>query len=61
LFWGCPPFYTEEKILAAKFEFGGSFGMSLEVDCHEVEVASYLELLVTFGMSLEGVFHELFI
>jgi hypothetical protein len=33
--------------------------MSLEVDCHEVEVTPNLELLVTFGMSLEGVCHEL--
>jgi hypothetical protein len=29
--------------------------MSLEGDCHEVEVKSNLELLVTFGRSLEGV------
>jgi hypothetical protein len=29
--------------------------MSLEGDCHEVEVTPNLELLVTFGMSLEGV------
>jgi hypothetical protein len=32
--------------------------MSLEGDCHEVEVTPSLELLVTFGMSLEGVWHE---
>ncbi len=32
---------------------------SLEGDCHEVEVAPNLELLVTFGMSLKGVCHEL--
>jgi hypothetical protein len=25
------------QILVIKFEFGGSFGMSLEGDCHEVE------------------------
>ncbi len=48
------------KFLVAKFEFGGSFGMSLEVDCHEVEVTSNLKLLVTFGMSLEGICHELY-
>jgi hypothetical protein len=34
--------------------------MSLERDCHEVEVTPNLELLVTFGMSLEGVCHELY-
>jgi hypothetical protein len=25
------------KFLATKFEFGGSFGMSLKGDCHEVD------------------------
>jgi hypothetical protein len=49
----------EGKFLVTKFEFGGSFGMSLEGGCHEVEVTPNLELLVTFGMSLEGVCHEL--
>jgi hypothetical protein len=34
--------------------------MSLEGDCHEVEVTPILELLATFGMSLEGVCHELY-
>jgi hypothetical protein len=34
--------------------------MSLEGDRHEVEVSANLELLVTFGMSLEGLFHELY-
>ena len=33
--------------------------MSLERDCHEVEVTPNLEFLVTFGVSLEGVCHEL--
>jgi hypothetical protein len=35
--------------------------MSLEGDCHEteVEVTPNLELLITFGMSLEGVCHKL--
>jgi hypothetical protein len=37
-----------------KFEFGWSFGMSLEGDCHEVEVTPNLELLVTFGMFFGG-------
>jgi hypothetical protein len=32
--------------------------MSLEGDCHVVEVTPNLELLVSFGMSLEGVYHE---
>jgi hypothetical protein len=48
---------SEGKFLVTDFEFGGS----LEEDCHEVEVAPNLELLVTFGMSLEGVSHELYI
>ncbi len=36
--------YSEDKFLVTKFEFGGSFGMSLEGDCHEVEVTRNLEL-----------------
>ena len=32
--------------------------MSLEGDCHKLEVTPNLELLVTFGMSLEGVCHN---
>jgi hypothetical protein len=51
---------AEGKFLVTKFEFGGSYGMSLEGDCHEVEVTPNLELQVTFGMSLEGVCHELY-
>jgi hypothetical protein len=34
--------------------------MSLNGDCHEVEVTPNLELLVTFGMRLEGVCCELY-
>jgi hypothetical protein len=34
--------------------------MSLEGECHEVEVTPNLELSVTFGMSLEGVCHQLY-
>ena len=34
--------------------------MSLEGDCQEVEVTPNLELQVTFGISLEGVCHELY-
>ena len=49
---------SEGKFLVTKFEFGGSLGMSLEGDCHELEVTPNLELLVTFGVSLEGVCHE---
>jgi hypothetical protein len=49
---------TEGKFLFTKFELGGRFGMSLEGDCHEVEVNHNMELLVTFDMSLEGVSHE---
>jgi hypothetical protein len=43
------------QILGTKFEFGGSFGMSLEGDCREAEVIPSSELLVIFGMSLEEV------
>jgi hypothetical protein len=50
----------EGKFLVTKFEFGGSFGMRLEGDCQEVEINPNLELLVTFGMSLEGVGHEIY-
>jgi hypothetical protein len=32
--------------------------MSLKEHCLEVEVTPNLELLVNFGMGLEGVFHE---
>jgi hypothetical protein len=35
--------------------------MSLEGDCQEVEVTPNLELLVTFGMRLDEVCHELYI
>jgi hypothetical protein len=40
------------------FEFGGSFGMSLEGDCDEVEVTPYLEMLVAFGVTLEEFCHN---
>jgi hypothetical protein len=33
--------------------------MSLEEDCYEVDVTPSLELLVTFGMSLKIICHEL--
>jgi hypothetical protein len=52
--------HAEGKFLVTKFEFGGSLGMSLEGDCHEVEVTPNLELLVTFGKGLEGVCHDLY-
>jgi hypothetical protein len=55
--FGCKIHCPEVKFLVTKFEFGGSFVMSLEGDCHEVEVTPNLELLVTFGMSLERVFY----
>jgi hypothetical protein len=34
----------EGEFLVTKFEFGGSFGLSLEGDYHEVEVTPYWEL-----------------
>jgi hypothetical protein len=42
----CP----EGKFFVTKFEFEGSFGRSLEGDCHEMEVTPNNELLITFGM-----------
>jgi hypothetical protein len=36
---------------------GGSFEMSLEGDCNEIEVTPNLEYLATFVMRLEGVCH----
>jgi hypothetical protein len=40
------------RFLVSKFEFGGSFDMSLEGESCEVEVTPNLELLAAFGMSL---------
>ena len=34
--------------------------MHLKGDCHEVEITPNLELLVTFGINLEGVCHALY-
>ena len=51
---------AEGKFLVTKFEFGGSFDMSLEGDCHDLEVTHNSELLVNFGMCLEGVCHEFY-
>jgi hypothetical protein len=53
-------YLLEAKTLVTNFEFGGSFGMSLEGDCHGVEVTPKLKFLVTFDMSLEGVCQELY-
>jgi hypothetical protein len=55
-----PLFTTDGKFCVPKFEFGWSFGMSLDGDCHEFEVTPNLELLVTFGMSLVGVYCEFY-
>jgi hypothetical protein len=50
--FNCLDFYSSEgKFLFTTFEFGGSFRMSLEGDCHQVEVTPNLELLITFGIS----------
>jgi hypothetical protein len=43
---------AEGEFLVIKFDFGGTFGMSLEGNFHEFQVTPNLELLVTFGMSL---------
>jgi hypothetical protein len=47
------------NFFVTNYEFEGSFGMSLWWDCVKVEVTKNLEFLDTFGMSLEGVCHEL--
>ena len=47
--------FDKGKKIVNKFELGGS----LQVDCHELEVAPNLKLLVNFGMSLERVCHRL--
>jgi hypothetical protein len=52
--------WSQGKFLVTNFEFGGSFGTSLERDCYEVEVTPNLELLITFGKSLERDWHELY-
>jgi hypothetical protein len=52
---------TKNLTSEAKFDFGGSLGVSLEGECHEFEVTPNLELLVTLGISLEGVCHELYL
>jgi hypothetical protein len=52
---------SEGKYLVTKFDFGGSFGRSLEGDCHEIEVTPNLKLLVTYSMSLKRVDHEFYI
>jgi hypothetical protein len=56
----CKTKTPEGKFSVKKFEFGRSFGLNLEEDCHEVEVTPNLELLVTFNLSLKGVCHELY-
>jgi hypothetical protein len=45
---------SEGKFLITKLEFGGSFGMRLEGDCHEVKVTPNLELLSQFWYELGG-------
>jgi hypothetical protein len=52
------PSLSESNFLAT-FEFEGSLGVSLEGDCHEFEVTPNLELLITFGKSLDGCCLEL--
>jgi hypothetical protein len=39
---------NEGKFLVTESEFGGSFDMSLEGDCREIEVTPDVELLVIF-------------
>jgi hypothetical protein len=51
---------SEGKFLVTKFELEGNFGKSFEGDSHEIEITPNLELLITFGMSLEGICHELY-
>jgi hypothetical protein len=42
----------EGKFLVSKLEFGGSFGMSLAGDRHEVEVTPYIEIVSHFWNEL---------
>jgi hypothetical protein len=44
----------KSKFLVTKFEFGGSFGMSLEGDCHEAKVPPNLEIVGHFWCELGG-------
>jgi hypothetical protein len=55
-----PKNWPEGKFLVTKFDFGGSFGISLVGDFPEVKVTPNLELLETFDISLEAVCHELY-
>jgi hypothetical protein len=48
------------KFLITNFGFGECLDVSLEGDCHEVEVTSNWELLVTFDMSFEGACQQTF-
>jgi hypothetical protein len=50
---------SKGKFLLTKFVFGGSFGMSLERNCHDLEFTPDSEWLFTFGMNLVGVCSEL--
>jgi hypothetical protein len=50
---------SEGKFLVIEFEFEKNFGESLEGNSHEFDVTPNSELIVTFGISLEGVCHEL--
>jgi hypothetical protein len=51
--------FNSGQNLVPKFEFRVSIGISLEVDCNEVNVTPNFLLLVTFIMSLEGVCPDL--
>jgi hypothetical protein len=44
----------EGKFSVTKFEFEDIFVTSLKGDCHEAEDAPNMELLVTYGLTLEG-------
>jgi hypothetical protein len=44
--------FLEGEFFVIKFEFGGTFGMSLEGDCHEVEVTPNFGIVSHFWYEL---------
>jgi hypothetical protein len=47
---------SESKFLITNYELGGSLDMSLEGDCHEVEVTPYFGIVSQFWYELGGSF-----
>jgi hypothetical protein len=57
--WALTKSLPSEGKFVNRFELRESLGMSLEGDCHKLEVTPNLEFLVTFSMSLVRVCQEL--